>query len=232
MTKKKPLSLEAYLYLRVSGLEQLKGYGLERQEELCRKHAALAGYQVVGVYADSHTGTDEDRPEFIAMLAAMMANGVKTVIVESLDRLARLIEVQSILLAKMSAEGLTLIAANTGMDITESMKGDPMRKALVRMQGVFAELDRDLIVQKLRKGRDAASKKLGRRCEGPKPFGLDAALPGEAVTVERIKALRRQRPRPSLQKIADALNAEPTLYPTRKGARWSKMTVKNVIDRV
>jgi hypothetical protein len=34
-------------------------------------------------------------------------------------------------------------------------------------------------------------------------------------------------------KIADVLNAKPERYPTRSGeAKWSKMTVKNIVDRV
>ncbi len=55
----------------------------------------------------------------------------------------------------------------------------------------------------------------GRR-RGPPPFG---GLPGEAEVVERIRALRASKL--SLQKIADALNAEEA--PTRTGAPWSKI---------
>jgi DNA invertase Pin-like site-specific DNA recombinase len=165
------------------------------------------------------------------MLAAMMGNGVKACIVESLDRLARDLFVQNLLLAKLSAEGLTLIAANTGEDVTAAMKDDPMRRAMVQIQGVFAELDRNLTVAKLRRGRDAASAERGRRVEGPLPYGDDPDRPLEAATLARMKELKAARPRLSLTKIADALNAEPDKYPTRTGARWSKMTVYQMLRR-
>ncbi len=217
----------AYAYLRVSTTGQLTGYGPERQEEMIRQFAERGGFDIAGVYTDSYTGTEADRPQFTDMLAAMMNNGVKTVIVESLDRLARNLNIQMLLLAKLSAENLTLYAANTGEDVTAAMQEDPMRKAMVQIQGVFAELDRALLVAKLRKGRDKASEAAGRRVEGPLPYG---SKPGEQPALQKITELRQARL--SFQKIADALNAEPTLYPTRTGTKWSKQSVKVVADRL
>jgi hypothetical protein len=126
------------------------------------------------------------------------------------------------------AEGLTLIAANTGEDVTAAMQADPMRKAMVQIQAVFAELDKNLLVRKLRKGRDAVRQATGR-CEGPLPFGQDPARPGEAEVVQRFRELRAMRPRLSLQKIADALNTDPDKYPTRTGTKWSKQLVYSVL---
>jgi len=104
-----------------------------------------------------------------------------------------------------------------------------MRWAMVQIQGVFAELDRTQLVRRLRKGRDQVRKEKGR-CEGPLPYGQ---LPGESPAVERIKELRAQKPKPlSLQKIADALNAELEKYPTRTGAKWSKVAVGKILGRV
>lgn len=53
------------------------------------------------------------------------------------------------------------------------------------------------------------------------------AAAGEAAVVARMKELKAGRL--SLREIADALNAEKA--PTRTGAKWSKMTVKTVLDR-
>jgi DNA invertase Pin-like site-specific DNA recombinase len=215
---------QAYAYLRVSTSGQLAGYGPERQEELIRVFAKRAGYSIAEVYFDAYTGTEADRPRFTAMLAAMMDNGIKTVIVESLDRLARNLHIQNLLLAKLSAEELTLLAANTGEDVTAAMKDDPMRWAMVQIQGIFSQLDHDLLVNKLRKGREAVRAETGR-CGGPLPFG---SKDGEQATVDRIRKLHRQRA--SLQRIATTLNAEDRK--TRMGRAWSKMTVKAVVDRL
>ena len=217
----------AYAYIRVSTTGQLSGYGPERQEEMVRAFAKQAGYDIAAVYRDAYTGTEADRPQFTAMLAEMMGNGVKAVLVKSLDRLARDVTVQSILLAKLAAEHLTLVAANTGEDITAALDADPMRRALVQMQAVFAELDRRMTVQRLRKGRDAKRAKTGRR-EGPLPYGADPERPLEASTLAQMRALKKQGR--SLARIADALNADPAAYPTRNGAKWSRATVWQTLN--
>lgn len=67
----------------------------------------------------------------------------------------------------------------------------------------------------------------GSAGRGPLPFGLDPQRPGEAAVVRRMKELKAGRQ--SLRKIANALNAEKAR--TRTGAKWSKMTVKTVLDR-
>lgn len=218
--------VKAFGYVRVSGEGQAKGHGPQRQRELIEQYVAGSGYDLVQVYEDVYSGTKDDRPEFAAMLAAMMGNGVKVVIVECLDRLARDLLIQSTLLAKLAAEGLTLIAANTGEDVTAAMQEDPMRKAMVQIQGVFAELDRNMIVRKLRKAREAKREKSGR-CEGRKPYGFRE---GEQAVLKRIRQLRR-KPRfgkrlpPS--KIASVLNAEG--YRNRSGREWTTEHIRKLM---
>jgi hypothetical protein len=46
-----------------------------------------------------------------------------------------------------------------------------MKKALVQIQGVLAELDKNLTVKWLRKARDAKSAEQKKRCEGRKSYG-------------------------------------------------------------
>lgn len=207
----------AFAYKRISGKGQLQGTGLDRQHETVYGFAQQNGYEIVNVYEDVYTGTDADRPAFMEMLEAMLSNGVKTVIVESLDRLARDILVQSSLLAKLASEGLTLISATTGENVTASMEEDPMRRALVQIQGVFAELDRRLLVRKLRKGREIVKARKGR-CEGDKPFG---SKEGEDVALERLRQLIDAGY--GNVEIAATLNAEGV--PSRSGRPWNRGTV-------
>ncbi|MDZ4685756.1 MAG: recombinase family protein [Planctomycetaceae bacterium] len=217
--------VESFGYVRVSGKGQVKGHGPRRQRELIREFADANGYELVAVYEDAHTGTESDRPQFVAMLERMMGNGVKTVVVESLDRFARDLLIQSTLLAKLAAEGLTLIAANTGEDVTAAMQDDPMRKAMVQIQGVFAELDKNLTVRKLRKARDAAREKTGR-CEGRKAFGHYL---GEQAVLDRLRQLRRKprgRERLPLAKAAETLNAEG--FRNRTGGQWTAAHVRKI----
>ncbi len=76
------------------------------------------GYAVTETFRDAFTGTEADRPEFNRMVAAILGNGVRTILVESPDRLARDVMVQSLLLAKLAQHGITLINCCTGEDVT------------------------------------------------------------------------------------------------------------------
>lgn len=222
------MRIKALGYVRVSGKGQVKGHGLTRQRDDVQRFASEHGYDLVRFYEDAHTGTEADRPAFVEMLACMMDNGVRVVVVESLDRLARDLMIQTQLLAKLATEGITLIAANTGEDVTAAMQDDPMRKAMIQIQGVFAELDKSLLVRKLRKGREKR-RELQGKCEGRKAFGERGS---EADTLRRIMELRRKRrgqARLSYQAIAERLNQEG--LPTRSGVAWSGSTIGTIIAR-
>ena len=219
--------IQAYGYLRVSGKGQVKGHGLGRQREIIDTYAGGEAIEIVQWYQDAYSGTEADRPAFMEMLAAAMGNGIKIIIVECLDRLARDLVIQSTLLAKLESEGITLISASTGEDVTASMRDDPMRKALVQIQGVFAELDKSLLVRKLRKGRDAVRASEGR-CEGQKPYGY---YDGESEVLDRIKALRRKprgQNRLSVAKVADKLNSEGLR--NRSGGEWARGNLWKVMQ--
>lgn len=216
----------ALAYLRVSGRGQLGGHGFARQAETIRAFAQAAKVEIVATFREAHTGTEADRPVFVEMLAAVIGNGVKTIVVESLDRLARDVVVQTALLGELRKRGVALLCANTGEDATAT--DDPMREALVQIQGVFAQLDKRLLVRKLRLARESKRKTNGR-CEGRKPYG---ATPNEAAILTRIRALRRRGSpmrgrRLSFAKIAATLNSEKV--PTRTGTSWRPSTVYGVL---
>ena len=163
------------------------------------------------------------------MIVRILSNGVRTVLVESLDRLARDVMVQSLLLAKLAQHGITLINSITGEDVTAAMADDPMRKALIQIQGVFSELEKSRLVGKLRQSRESMKVTNGK-CEGRKAFG--EVDPEEQATLKLMKSLRRKRKgqKPlSYAKIAQELNSQG--IQTRTGAQWHTTTVQNILKR-
>jgi len=220
-------AVSVFAYLRVSSNGQVKGHGFQRQEETISRFAGENGFAVVDIFRDAFTGTEADRPEFNRMVATILGNGVRTILVESLDRLARDVMVQSLLLAKLAQHGITLINCVTGEDVTASMSEDPMRKALIQIQSVFSELEKSRLVSKLRRAREAKKEATGK-CEGRKAFGEKE---GENEVLELMRSLRRKREgkRLSFAKIAEELNVRQ--IPTRTGARWHTTTVKNILNR-
>jgi len=208
--------------------QQKDGTGLDRQSEVITDFAKKNNYSLIDVYKEAMTGTDADRPEFLQMLADLLSNGCRTIIIERLDRLARDLSVQMQLVGLLCSKGITLLSADTGTDVTASYAGDPMMKAMLQVQGVFAELDKSMLVKKLRKARQAKKAKTGS-CEGQKPFG---SLPGESETIERIRQLNRKikyEKRKGPYEIARILNDEKR--PTRHGRPWSGVVVKQIIAR-
>ncbi len=219
------MNTPAYGYTRVSSAEQVKGYGPQRQREDIEAFGSEYCYRIVRHFDDAHTGTESDRPQFMEMLSAMMSNGVKVVIVESLDRFARDSFVQSLLLSKLASVGLTLIAANTGENVTDAMTKDPMRRFVVQLQGLLSELEKNLLVQKLKRGRQAKRDETGR-CEGRKPFGH---YEHESPVLDRIRQLRRKPrlgERPTFDAVAKVLNNES--MPSRSGKPWTRSTVQKI----
>ena len=78
---------QAVGYCRVSTTgQQRNGTGLDRQEQVITEYAEHAGYELIQVYQEAITGTDADRPVFAQMLADMLSNSCRVVIVERLDR--------------------------------------------------------------------------------------------------------------------------------------------------
>jgi DNA invertase Pin-like site-specific DNA recombinase len=121
------------------------------------------------------------------------------------------------------------LSADTQQDVTAAFSGDPMLKAMIQVQGVFSELDKSMLVSKLRKAREAKKAKTGR-CEGRKPFGFYA---DEAETLKRIKQLLR-KPRGGKRlgpyQIARILNREG--HPTRTGVLWHGSHVSAILKRM
>lgn len=230
----------AFAYLRVSGGSQLDGDGFDRQHFAVAQFAAARGYDSVTYFREEAVPgkTDMvDRPAFLEMVAAANEAGVQTIIVEALDRLAREYRVQEMLLIHLASKSIDLIAANTGENVTEALMGDPMRRALVQIQGILAELDKNLIVSKLLKARKRARDR-GERCEGAPPFGwrtvkekgapvMLAQVPEEQAIIAFAKSLRDSGT--AISTIADRLNVLG--HRPRRGIRWHPMQIKRILER-
>ncbi len=220
----------ALAYLRVSGKGQVGGHGFTRQRQAIQQYARSAKLDLVAEYKDAKSGTKElaDRAGLAALLDHLQSDGVKVVLVERADRLARDLMVSEVLLGQFRDLGVTVIAADSGTDLTVG-DNDPTRKLIRQVLGAVAEFDKSVIVLKLRAARDRIRRQTGR-CEGPKPFG---DKPGEADTLARIRQLRRKPrggKRLSVAKIADRLNAEGR--PTRGGNPWKPGSVYAILKRL
>ena len=224
--------LKAYGYIRVSSKGQIDGDGFKRQEDIILEYAQQKGIELVDVFREegvSGTTEESDRPAFQEMVSAILKNGVRTIIIEGLDRLAREYRIQESLLIYLASKDITLISARTDEDVTEAIMADPMRKALVQIQGVFAELEKNLLVKKLRTARTNKRAATGK-CEGRKGYRDGGPLD----VVKEIKRLRRKpskagMKRKTYREIADALNESGRT--TMDGKPFTATNVGSLLNR-
>ena len=219
--------MKAYAYLRVSGKGQAEGDGFTRQEEDIRRYAKKNRIEIVQVFKEegvSGKKGEADRPAFQEMVSEILKDGVRTVIVEGLDRLAREYRIQETLIVYLASKGITLISARTEENVTEAVMSDPMRKALVQIQGVFSELEKNLLVRKLRVARERKRKETGK-CEGRKSY--QEAMPEVVREIKRLRRKKMAMPRMAYTKIADELNRQG--YKTMTGKKWTGVLVQSVL---
>lgn len=184
---------KAYGYCRTSSRSQIGNYGADRQEETILMYAKKAGYEIEKFYFDeavSGTLDENHRPAFQQMVADILANGVNTIICEGLDRLSRTLQIQESHLIYLASKDIVLISARTEENVTEAVKSDPLRKALISIQGVFFELEKNLLTKKLQNGREKCKAEKGK-CEGRKSYE-EALGSGYDALVKEVKRLRRK----------------------------------------
>jgi DNA invertase Pin-like site-specific DNA recombinase len=146
-------------------------------------------------------------------------NGVRTIIIERLDRLARELFIQEYILRDLKQRGVRLISV-----AEPDLDSDPGRVLFRQMMGAIAQYDRTMVVLKLKAARKRVRAAAGR-CEGRKPYG---SRPGEPETLLRIRSLRSAGQ--TFDAIAAALNSEGV--PTRTvGRRWFGSTVAKMMRR-
>ena len=214
---------KAFGYLRVSGRGQVKGDGFERQLRAIRSYAKAHGFKIVRVFREEGvSGTKDlgDRPALAEMMEALHSNGVKAVMVEKLDRLARDLMVQETIIGDLRKHGFELVSTAE----PDLCADDPSRTLMRQVFGAIAQYEKCMIVSKLRGARMRQKARTGR-CEGRKPFGH---YPGEQAAIERMKALRAEGL--AYDKLAERLNIEgvPTRTPGRK---WHATSVQRILAR-
>ncbi len=199
----------AVIYLRVSTEKQARsGLGREAQEATCRAYAERQGWTVAGVFVDDGvTGKLEERPAFLAALAAQRANDA-AFLVYAVSRFARTQRQTWNLVDDRGEYRIPLVSATEPFDTST-----PMGRAFLGMLATFAALESDLASERTRDALAAARKR-----------GVRLGAPGMVTTVP-VDVLRRIQSDPrSLRAVAESLNNDG--IPAAKGGRWYAHTVK------
>jgi DNA invertase Pin-like site-specific DNA recombinase len=193
---------KAVAYLRTSSARNVgpDKDSEKRQLAAIESYAKASGFEIVdGFYDAAVSGADpvDARPGFARMLSALLANGARTILVESPDRFARDLMVQLAGHDMLKAQGLTLIAASAPSHFVEET---PTAVLVRQVLGAIAQFEKTTLVAKLVAARKRKREATGR-CEGRKPLAIQHP---EAVKMARRLARVRKR-KPSLRAISNAL---------------------------
>lgn len=198
----------------------------KRQRAAIEAYAKAAGYEIVAEYYDpAVSGSDpiESRPGFAAMLDRIEANGVRTVIVEDVIRLARSQLASELAVVTLQARNVAVLASN-GDDLTNT--DDPMKVLHRQMMVAFGQFEKARLVAKLRAARQRKRELTGQKVEGRKSI---AELSPE--TVELARQLRRKKPkggRLSLRAVSAALAEAGHL--NSKGRPYDAKTISTMLS--
>lgn len=225
------MKVKAFTYLRVSGKGQIEGDGFPRQRDTVNRYAKRHQIEVVREFSEKGvSGTKDafDREALTDLFVALKANGVRLVLVERADRLARDLMISEILLGEFRKIGVKVISAECGTELTVE-DNDHTKKLIRQVLGAISEWEKSCIVQKLRAARMRIRKTDGR-CEGRKPYGFTDS---EKAVVARMRELKTAGA--TIAAITDLLNVEgiKPRTPTRAGrqTQWHPTMIQRILLR-
>jgi DNA invertase Pin-like site-specific DNA recombinase len=176
----------------------LVGYGRvsTRQQNLDRQIRALTKAGCTKIFTDKRSGKNTDRPELTACLAYLREGD--TLVVPSLDRLARSLQDLITLTVELRRRGIGFKSLHEALDTTT-----PGGRLVFHVFAALAEFIRELIIENTRDGV-AAAKARGQR------LGRPPAMTPEQI--DHALALLTQ-PKASVKAIATLLGvSRSTLY--------------------
>ena len=227
-------------YIRESTQKQInETEGLQIQKDRIIAYCKSKNFKLAAMFSDEGvSGAKEinERPALQEMLEYCKNHPIQHVIVDKADRLSRKFEnqlyVEMILLRnkidiKFSANETTNIDENdTEFDMM-------MKTAMRQMMGVFAELDRKMIVKRLSDGMTKKASN-GHKAAGKQPLGYEYSQDKkstvvnnqEAKIIKYIYSLRADGI--PYEKIADILNSKK-IY-TKQNNLWKFQSVQWIIN--
>lgn len=152
----------AVLYLRVSTVDQHPESQLHDLETIAQQR----GYEIVQRYTDKVTGTRARRPGLDELLADARRGRFDVALVWACDRLARSVRHFLEVLDELNRLNVEFISFREQIDT-----GGPLGRAVIVIIGAIAELERSLIVERVRAGMRRA--RLDGQRLGRPPLNID-----------------------------------------------------------
>lgn len=213
-------------YVRVSSQTQEDNTSLGEQKERIEAYCKAYGHDLVQVIEEVGSGkTMDQRPYFLEALDLVktQADGI---IATKLDRIARNTrDVLTLVEDVLKPLGKCLILLDLNVDTSS-----PTGLMILTIMSAVAQLERDVILERTKSGRQAKHEKGGYAYGAPR-FGFKAVA-GELAPNEQEQAVidlikRHRKSGKSYNAIATWLNDAG--YKTKRGYLWRAEQVKQVL---
>jgi site-specific DNA recombinase len=217
-------------YIRVSTDEQAEhGVSLPSQKSRIIAYCQSQGWSLHDLYVDDgYSGKNLNRPGMSKLIDDAKEHKIDAVVVIKLDRLSRRQKDVLYLLEDIfEPNQVGFKSVSEPFDTTT-----PFGKAAIGMMAVFAQLERETIVERVRDGKKEAAKQ-GRFMGGYSPYGYkfnSKKLEINELEAETIRLIFSEylTSGKGYQHIADILN-ERKISPPRDAAEWERGTVSVIL---
>jgi site-specific DNA recombinase len=218
------------IYLRRSTDDERQPFSVDAQDTALTSYIpSQPGWTLVAKYTDDASGATTDRSGLQRALRAAKAGRFDVLLVYRVDRFSRRLSDLLDLLNELDEAGVAFASATEPFDTSTSIG-----RMLVQLLGVFAEFERETIIDRVTKGMHTKASK-GKWPGGTRPYGyyVDRDTQKLVPHVEEAPHLREifrlyTRTRIGTRAIADELNRRGVR--NRTGKPWSGYTIARIIN--
>ncbi|WP_341479113.1 recombinase family protein [Heliobacterium chlorum] len=217
--------------MRVSTDEQAEhGISIPAQKSRLLSYCQAMDWEIFDFYVDDgYSGKNLNRPDMQRLIKDAQAKKFDTVLFVKLDRLSRKQRDTLYLLEDVfEPHGIGIKSVTESFDTTT-----PFGKAALGMMAVFAQLERETIVERVRLAKKESAKQ-GRFMGGPAPLGYDHDPAKKRLVINEEQAdlvrwiyyeyLKGER---GYKGIVELLNQKGIPSPT--GRKWNTVTLKFIL---
>lgn len=218
------------IYVRRSTDEDNQPYTMEAQTARLKAYeGSQPGWKIVKTFSDDASGANTNRPGLQKAMHWAKSGLIDVLLVYRVDRFSRNLRDTVNLLGELDKAGVAFRSATEPFDTS-----DPMGRMFVQLLAMFAQFERDVIVDRITAGMESKAK-AGRWKGGTRPPGYNVdketqklyVNEAEAVTVRLIFDLYT-KDRLGSRSIANEINERG--HRTRAGGLWAFKRILTILE--
>ena len=218
------------IYVRRSTDDEHQPYSIEAQDARLDAYiGSQPGWRLVARFPDDASGATTERDGLQRALAAARAGLIDVLLVYRVDRFSRNLRDMVMLLDELDSAGVVFRSATEPFDTST-----PMGRMLVQMLGMFAQFERDTIIDRVIAGMERKHAK-GKWKGGKRPFGYQVDKTTHTLIVDEHEAVIVRlifdlytKDRLGSRAIAKVLNDRG--HRTSSGGKWSGYQVIRALN--